>query len=154
MQYSKSYKHAQISSIARNFFLIMHDQQVGPPLFEKNNGTCVLQYFSRVALCRGRNTRGIWLGGGLLDNPEINNAVGRRGLFAPARMKSARCEWQPTANGGRRNGRSVAETASRSLFLRRTGPSVSRDEKSSGTTGFRGRGRIFPNPGWGRINLR
>lgn len=36
-----------------------------------------------------------------LDNPEINNAVGRRGLFvASAKMKSVRCEWQPTANGG------------------------------------------------------
>lgn len=128
----------------------MHDQQVTSPLFEKNNETRALQYFSRVALCRGRNTRGIRLGGGLLDNPEINNAVGRRGLFAPARMKSARCEWQPTADGGRRNGRSVAETASRSLFPRRTLPRP----RWKIIRGFGVGAEFFPPRLGGRINLR
>lgn len=70
---------------------------------------CIAVFFTRPRPfypCRGRG-RGEKYEGNFgsngaspLDNPEINNAVGRRGLFAPAKMKSVRCEWQPTANGG------------------------------------------------------
>lgn len=89
---------------------------------------CVAVFFTRPRPfypCRGRG-RGEKYEGNFgsngaspLDNPEINNAVGRRGLFAPAKMKSVRCEWQPTANGGG-GGRDDPGLRERRAVLRRT----------------------------------
>lgn len=93
-----------------------------------------------------------------LDNPEINNAVGRRGLFAPAKMKSVslrvaadrerrRWWWRKGRISGGRRAVFSGERGRVTSF-------VSWNEKSSGTIRGFGVGAEFFLRGWGRINLR
>lgn len=92
-----------------------------------------------------------------LDNPEINNAVGRRGLFVPAKMKSVslrvaadrerRRWWRKGRISGGRRAVFSGERGRVTSF-------VSWNEKSSGTIRGFGVGAEFFLRGWGRINLR